>query len=887
MQIPRDLHMLRRRVVLCAALFAFQALALAQPTIVGPDTGKPGQALSYQLLDQGKPVSGVMWKQGFNPDRYSGNDYATSFTLKLTAQTDGSVQFVAPSPGRYRLVATQNGARFATAVLIRPAQAPFPIRGLVFDQWGSSAVFPSERVRFEATTRLALVKHFGVNWIALVPRAYIELNQQDYVVTYPHPMTISQVDLEWTIDEAHRQGYSVVLYPGLNAFRSGVDESDLQLSLPALTDNQILAVQAAYSQFHKKLSVIAQQHNVEAMFVGSNWQLPSTASPVLIDNVNSGWNSLIDQLRVTYSGKLWFGWASATSTNLYWDHFPYWSKTDGIHVLSWLKGSGLLDEYPRVTGYNNIVASDMFPGISDFADLWAQQNYGVPVIVTDFDQTSQDSINWRLNEGVWDGITPIDTQEIVDWFEASMARINRNTPAGFFPWALGMFDFGRTSLLSYPTFVHALSNWYGGDPAYLDSCLAAQSSDVLFQTNFNCPLGRYQMWTFGGEDVNADSSDASTWILNVNGGGAWLRDIWQDFSSVQKVRFGSSGGISVRIRGSAYWIDLKGGTLQLTKHVGNAVTLLASSTLSANRVGVWRNLGIDGIGPRIRVTLDAETLIDSVDSDAPILVGVSQWFGTGSTGADIASIVVRKPSLVPATPDSPLVQAVVNAASYLGVTVAPGEIVTLFGTQMGPAKLAYFAPDQNGKIGTTLAGTRVLFDGVAAPVIYTQAGQVAAIVPFGVGANSTKVQVEYQGKTSPALDVPVTDTTPGIFTANSGGDGQAAAINQDGTFNSASNAASRGAVLTLFLTGHGQVNPSGVDGAIVTGTPPKLVAGVEVWIGHVPSQIQYAGVAPQSTNGLMQLNVVVPAGAPTGPDIPILVGMGHYVSQPLVTVAIK
>ena len=208
---------------------------------------------------------------------------------------------------------------------------------------------------------------------------------------------------------------------------------------------------------------------------------------------------------------------------------------------------------------------------------------------------------------------------------------------------------------------------------------------------------------------------------------------------------------------------------------------------------------------------------------------------------------------------------------------------------MVPATLAYFSPDATGKIATALAGTTVPFDGVAAPLIYSQAGQVSAIVPFGLKSSTvtTNVQVAYQGKSSPVLQVAVTDTTPGIFTADSSGAGQAAAINQDNTFNSAANPAARGTVLVLFLTGHGQVTPAGVDGAIVAGTPPKPLAGVEVWVGHVPAQILYAGVAPQSTNGLMQLNIVVPPGAPTGGDVPILVGMGHYVTQPGVTVAIK
>ena len=69
-----DFQVSRRIAALGVGLVALLA---AQPAIIGPATGTPGQTLSYQLQDQGKPVAGVIWTQGLNPDRFSGNDYAT------------------------------------------------------------------------------------------------------------------------------------------------------------------------------------------------------------------------------------------------------------------------------------------------------------------------------------------------------------------------------------------------------------------------------------------------------------------------------------------------------------------------------------------------------------------------------------------------------------------------------------------------------------------------------------------------------------------------------------------------------------------------------------------------------------------------------------------
>ena len=103
---------------------------------------------------------------------------------------------------------------------------------------------------------------------------------------------------------------------------------------------------------------------------------------------------------------------------------------------------------------------------------------------------------------------------------------------------------------------------------------------------------------------------------------------------------------------------------------------------------------------------------------------------------------------------SPLPFSVLNAASFLatpqfdstGFAVTPGEIVTIFGANLGPASLTTAQLDANGNIATLLAGTRILFDGVAAPIIYTSATQVSAVVPFAVtGKTTTVVRTEYNG----------------------------------------------------------------------------------------------------------------------------------------------
>src|SRR5208283_2597209 len=159
------------------------------------------------------------------------------------------------------------------------------------------------------------------------------------------------------------------------------------------------------------------------------------------------------------------------------------------------------------------------------------------------------------------------------------------------------------------------------------------------------------------------------------------------------------------------------------------------------------------------------------------------------------------PAAQPGPP--PAVTAVTNAASY-GSTVAPGQMVDVWGTGIGPVTLAGLALDSNGMVSTSVAGVRILFDGVPAPLVFVSATQCAAVVPyFGAHNSTTHVQVEYQGVRSAPVAVPISPTAPGLFTANASGAGQGSILNQDNTINSVANPASRGSVVVLWATGEG------------------------------------------------------------------------------------
>ena len=229
-----------------------------------------------------------------------------------------------------------------------------------------------------------------------------------------------------------------------------------------------------------------------------------------------------------------------------------------------------------------------------------------------------------------------------------------------------------------------------------------------------------------------------------------------------------------------------------------------------------------------------------------------------------------------------------SAASYSNAAVAPGEIVTLFGPTFGPASLAVAVPDSNSKLPTQLAGVRLLFDGLPAPLLYARVGQVSAVVPFSVsGKASTQVQYEYQGIVSNVVALNVAPAAPGIFTLDSSGTGPAAVLDAAYKVVSTSNPAHVGDTIQVYATGAGVTTPNSIDGQVALTPPfPTPVASVTAQVGGVDCPVTYAGGAQYLVAGALQVNVRIAAGVPPG-EQPLVISVGGVASQSGATVSIR
>jgi uncharacterized protein (TIGR03437 family) len=240
---------------------------------------------------------------------------------------------------------------------------------------------------------------------------------------------------------------------------------------------------------------------------------------------------------------------------------------------------------------------------------------------------------------------------------------------------------------------------------------------------------------------------------------------------------------------------------------------------------------------------------------------------------------------------TPVILGLSNAASFASGAIAPGEAITLAGTGIGPSAMTTSQLDATGNVDTQVNQTRVLFDGIPAPILYVSATQTSVLVPYNVsGRFSTQIQVEYKGVLSSAVNQRVADTAPGIFTANSSGTGAGVILNQNAVSNSSDNRAAKGAPISIYATGEGQTSPAGSNGVVTPLNGSGLrtpIAPVSVTIGGVPCQVLYAGSAPGIVSGIMQVTVLIPPTAPSGPAVPIVITVGSASSQPNVTLAIQ
>lgn len=342
-----------------------------------------------------------------------------------------------------------------------------------------------------------------------------------------------------------------------------------------------------------------------------------------------------------------------------------------------------------------------------------------------------------------------------------------------------------------------------------------------------------------------------------------------DGDAATAAKLNRPSGVFMDNLGSLYIADSRNHRVRRVSASGTIVTIAGSSELPVGLDTAGRYSGDDG--PASASELNFPAALAGDNSGNLFLAD-----------ADNNAVRALRIALTSVT-----LSAVTNAASGIQGPLSPGEIVAVYGSGMGPTQLTAFSLDSQGRIARVLAGTRVLFNDSPAPLLYSSASQISAIVPYSLAGDTVRVSVEYQGQVSDPITVPVARSAPGIFTLDSSGRGQAAALNGDGSVNGVTRPSRLGQVIVLYATGEGQSTPTGIDGKLSESPLPRPLLPVSVTIAGQPASVEYAGGVPGIVAGLLQVNARIPDALPVLGAVPVTIVVGTSASQAGVSIVVS
>ena len=200
-----------------------------------------------------------------------------------------------------------------------------------------------------------------------------------------------------------------------------------------------------------------------------------------------------------------------------------------------------------------------------------------------------------------------------------------------------------------------------------------------------------------------------------------------------------------------------------------------------------------------------------------------------------------------------------TAGGTLAGRVAPGELISIYGVQLGPSTPVAATFNSAGFLPTSLGGVQVTINSTPAPLLYVSDTQINAVTPFGVSAGTSgTLQIAVNGAPLPAFRLFADGAAPQVFQSSIG---LAAAINQDGTMNSAAHPAKVGSIVAVWATGAPQ--PGGIDGQMQTEAQSTCSCAIQVFaFTRYPARVAYAGAAPGTVAGVTQINFEVPNQRP-------------------------
>jgi uncharacterized protein (TIGR03437 family) len=210
---------------------------------------------------------------------------------------------------------------------------------------------------------------------------------------------------------------------------------------------------------------------------------------------------------------------------------------------------------------------------------------------------------------------------------------------------------------------------------------------------------------------------------------------------------------------------------------------------------------------------------------------------------------------------------IVNASNYAPGPFAPGSVISIFGTGLARSTETATAADIRN---LEFNYVRVFANNQPVPVLFVSPGQINFQMSTLVNPGPVVVRVATQGLSGPEITITLVNSAPSLFSLP-GGDGYALATDAAGNLLTADNRAHPGDWVVIYLTGLGRTSPNANPGEIPN-YAAQVVSPVRVTLGGVavdaPMYLKYVGLTPTWT-GLYQINLVVPWGVGTDPELKI------------------
>jgi uncharacterized protein (TIGR03437 family) len=302
----------------------------------------------------------------------------------------------------------------------------------------------------------------------------------------------------------------------------------------------------------------------------------------------------------------------------------------------------------------------------------------------------------------------------------------------------------------------------------------------------------------------------------------------------------------------------------------DGASIVFSSYLGGTSANGSTGDSVNGLGLNCASGLVAVGATSSADFPVTAATSGASYFGGGSNGF-VAKIAagLGVPSIA--------ANGVVNGATFANAPMAPGSLITIFGSNLSlNTQAAASTP-----LPVSFAGSSVAVSSTAAPIVYASSGQLNVQLPYEVQPGTATATVAAGCGPSPGMDFTVAQAAPYLF-QNSAGD--AIVQNQDYSINSASNPAAAGTTVTVYLTGIGPLDNAVATGAAAPASPlSRATLTNSAKVGSATVTPLFLGLTPGFV-GLAQANITIPAVSSGRNTLTITVG---GVTSPAANIYVK